>query len=220
MARSFLLVLVTLAVAALADLNCSKLVIPFGFNHTPKAYVQLFSNLDDPLPQLPANVQVCNPVTIAPKNQSGTLFSLQTCQSKPLKLGYNEGQTNRNCKANCPLYHEWSGARLINPATGHCLTVRTLEDYVLSDLDFEVCDDNPTSRYTARQLFLVYMFVALDANGTASALTPAFFFAPSPDGGGGFLLGKDGKTVHTYRLWGGDSKDIFGQLLPAWSRGH
>jgi hypothetical protein len=216
MTPTSILILVAFAAAAtLADLNCSRLVVPFGFNHKPRAYFQLYANLDDPHPQLPANLQVGYPATIAPKGQNGTLFSLQTCQSKSLKVGYNEGQTNRGCNASCVLYHEWSGARLINPATGHCLTVRSLDPYTLSDLDFEVCDNNPTSRDTARQLFVVDQFVGLDENGTASALSPVNIFAPSPVGGNGFILGKDGKTVHAYQLWVGDDHDIFGKLLPA-----
>ena len=236
-----LLELLIFTALAQANLNCTPLVPYYGFNNTSKAFLQLqphrtIRNPDPPLP--PGNAQVGYPITLAAPGQNGTLFSLQTCQSPHFKIGHQTGVLNNgtwttiqdgvadndgdtSCTtSHCYRYDNWFGARLVNPATGHCLTVRSLAAKYprASDLYMKVCDRNPASLKVATQLFLVVQILTRDANGNLEGDTSVRIY---PEGPAEWLVGADGDRTKVqisqgYSFPPGVADAV---LLPAWEGG-
>ena len=177
------LALLTLAAPAFSDLTCSHLVLAhFEGKHT--AYLNIAGV---------GNIQAHYPVNLAVGNETGTALFLDSCTSESLGVGYSCGE-----------WCSWTGARIRNPATGHCLTVRNRDPPVHdmfdqhSDLDFRVCDPNPGPS-NATQLFEIDAYDYTDDAGNIQSTSYTVFPAPpykySVNGFRCWDLAKDGVTV-------------------------
>lgn len=205
-----LLSLLALAVTpALGDLNCKPFYPPnFGGKHT--AHLQLSPNFGGggSVPAL-GNITAHYPVTIETGNATSVLFSLQTCTSASLGLRHKTSYYPSSCKeskVDCSVATEWTGVRLINHATGHCLRVQNpnphlsdpeLSNAILAELDFRLCDPYPAPS-NASQLWVVSYEVDYDAQGreTISGLSVDFPYRSDGDGAVWQVSSKDNVTTY------------------------
>lgn len=198
---SSLLALLTLAAPAFSDLTCKHLVLDnFDGKHT--AYLNVAGA---------GNIQAHYPVNLAVgKNETGTALFLDSCTSESLGVGYS-----------CGDWCSWTGARIRNPATGHCLTVRNRDPPVHnmfdqhSDLDFRPCDPNP-GRLNATQLFEIDAFDYTDDAGNTQSSYTVQAAPPYRESVNGFRcweMAPDGVTVRVQ--FGIYCEDEGAALIPA-----